>query len=80
MSEGICGRQDKQAEELDRMVRAKLGLEEGFSDSWSSILEEIRDKIDPFRLEDVCVGCKWLDLDYCTSGLAKLAETRIGDE
>lgn len=74
MDEGICNRPDQRVDELDQRVRAQLGLENGHKASWSSILDIISDRIDPFRLEVVCTGCRWLDLDYCTSGLAKLAD------
>jgi hypothetical protein len=80
MNEGMCGRPDNQAEDLDQRVRVKLGIDEGHTGSWSSILATVRDKIDPFRLGDVCVGCRWLDLDYCTNGLAKLAGIPATDD
>jgi len=72
MDEGTCNRPDQQVDELDQRVRAKLAIEEGHTASWTSILDVIRDRIDPFRLEDVCKGCRWLDLDYCTNGLVGL--------
>ncbi len=80
MSGGICGRSDQHVDDLDFRVRAKLGLETGYTTSWASILETIRDRIDPFRLEEVCSGCKWLDLDYCTNGLAEVTDTPVSDD
>jgi len=74
MNEGMCNRPNQRVEELDQRVMAQLGLEDGQSMDWSSILDIIRDSIDPFRLEAVCDGCRWLDLDYCSTGLAKLAD------
>ncbi len=80
MSDGVCWRPDQKVDDLDLSVRTKLGLDDGFTGSWSSILDTIRDRIDPLRLEDVCGGCRWLDLDYCTNGLAKLAGLPLDDE
>lgn len=80
MDEGKCIRPDQRVDELDQRVRAQLGLEEGCTASWSSILDIIRDRIDPFRLEVVCDGCRWLDLDYCTNGLANLTSVQAGEE
>ncbi|MHB1361336.1 MAG: DUF1284 domain-containing protein [Thermoleophilia bacterium] len=79
MSNGICGRPDQRVENLDRRVEARLGLGEGHTGSWSSLLETIRDKIDPFQLDEVCADCRWLDLDYCTNGLAELAGLPVDD-
>ena len=80
MSNGICGRPDQQVDSIDRRIREKLGLEEGQTTTWSSILDTIRDNIDPFRLGEVCAGCRWLDLDYCTKGLAALAGLPVEDD
>lgn len=80
MEQGRCNRPDQHVDELDQRVRAKLGFEEGYTASWSSILDIIRDRIDPFRLEVVCGGCRWLDLDYCTNGLASLASVKTAEE
>lgn len=80
MSDGMCVRPGQQVDDLDRRVMARLGLDDGHSRSWSSIIDAIRDKIDPFRLEDVCGGCSWLELDYCTNGLASLAGTPVPED
>ncbi|MHB9112032.1 MAG: DUF1284 domain-containing protein [Thermoleophilia bacterium] len=80
MDEGKCIRPDQRVDELDQRVRAQLGFDKGYSASWSSILDIIRDRIDPFRLEVVCDGCRWLDLDYCTNGLASLARVKAAEE
>lgn len=80
MDEGECIRPDQRVDELDQRVRAQLGFEVGHTASWSSILDIIRDRIDPFRLEVVCNGCRWLDLDYCTNGIAGLAGVKAAEE
>lgn len=80
MSDGICNRPDQSVDEIDQRVRAALGFDEDHTGSWSSILDTIRDRIDPFRLEDVCSGCRWLDLDYCTTGLTELADLPATDD
>lgn len=80
MDQGECSRPDQHVDELDQRVRAQLGFGEGYTSSWSSILDVIRDRIDPFRLEAVCDGCRWLDLDYCTNGLASLAQVKAAEE
>ena len=80
MSNGICGRPDQQVDRLDQRIRQKLGIEEGQMASWSALLDSIRDNIDPFNLGEVCTGCRWLDLDYCTKGLAALAGLPVEDD
>lgn len=80
MSDGICNHPDQSVDQIDQRVRAALGFDEDHTGSWSSILDTIRDRIDPFRLEDVCSGCRWLDLDYCTTGLTELADLPATDD
>ena len=78
---GLCSRPDQQVDELDQQgAGAAWTFEKATTASWASILDTIRDRIDPFRLEDVCRGCRWLDLDYCTNGLADLAGIQVADD
>jgi hypothetical protein len=80
MSGGICNRHDKLVADLDVSVRSRLGFDDGHRATWSEILQSIRDNIDPFRLEDVCEGCSWLDLDYCTNGLADVTGAQTAED
>jgi hypothetical protein len=59
----------------DKDVLARLGLRDGQTVTWGSILARIRARVAPDNLDDICGTCPWLPLGHCKEGLARLRAT-----
>lgn len=73
LESGYCMRPEQRVEEIDRRISGELQLSDGARQTWSSLLKMITEKIRPDDLDSLCSGCRWVDLNYCTNGLDKLA-------
>jgi hypothetical protein len=57
---------------LDRSHAQALDLQPREELTWGQAKERIRAKIMPGTLEQLCLGCKWLELGLCEAALTRL--------
>lgn len=79
MDAGNCTRPGQRAIDLDRRALAALKLPEGSSGTWSNFMDVICDNLTDSNLTGICEGCNWLDLGFCSKGIAELVGSRTRD-
>jgi len=74
---GVCVRPDSKVDEIDGRVLENLKIADGDKLTWSMLLQTIDEKVQSSELDTICDGCRWVDLNYCTNGLAVLAQRLV---
>jgi hypothetical protein len=65
---------DKTIREMDRRVMDRLGIRPGDRFKARELFGLIKEKIRPDDFKDICGGCEWLALGFCTRGLEQLQQ------
>ncbi|MBE0428438.1 MAG: DUF1284 domain-containing protein [Thermoleophilia bacterium] len=76
---GSCNCPDQDVCSLDAEVMKKLDIDVGDTGTWASLLQVIGKKISPDDMNELCAGCRWNDLDYCSGGVEALKNARPQD-
>lgn len=73
LGEGYCNRPGQRVGEMDHEILGRLGIATGEHGAWSQFVDSVRQKIYPSALEEICEGCRWVDLGFCARGIAALS-------
>lgn len=64
LGEDLCA-ENATTKEYDRKVLAWFGLQAGTQYCYQQVTEEIRQKMTPEILQDICGACSWLPISAC---------------
>jgi hypothetical protein len=77
MQGGECYRSglkyNKKVKDIDHRVMEWLCIKPGDRFKAAELYELIKERIKPEDIKEICKGCEWLDLGFCSRGLASLA-------
>jgi hypothetical protein len=75
--EGAC--RSGAPERRDDAVLKILGVGEGAASAWGTWLDRVAASLDEQAFEQICAGCRWLDLGYCRQAIEALRRAGKGD-
>ncbi len=73
---GICLRGEKRVDVIDSRVMEHLGLSYDSKVAWNDLLDLVAARVGVDDIAFLCRECSWRDLDFCSDGLASLADCR----
>jgi hypothetical protein len=66
--------ENRNVKDMDHRVMEKLGIKPGDRLKASELFAQVREKIMPGDLADICRGCEWQSLGFCLRGLEHLRQ------
>ncbi len=72
----LCVDQDKIAR-LDRAHSNALDISFGDQLTWGDALARIKEHVKPGDLDEICAGCRWLELGACKAAVSRLHDAPL---
>lgn len=69
-------RAEKRVDAIDSRVMEHLGLSCDDKVAWNDLLDLVAARVGVDDIASLCGDCSWRDLDFCSDGLASLADCR----